>query len=117
LLLVVNEPLRFPLRLKRDHAADVAEFEGYEHVYFMHEYVLAARAAGFRVTLTDLAAARSGGGEHHRPPGGPLASAKARARSYAAGRWGIHRYRVGRFWWKHAIRGDASLSLTGVKAG
>ena len=30
-------------------AEEVAEFEGNEHVYFAHSYLLAARAAGFRV--------------------------------------------------------------------
>ena len=50
-LLVVNEPLRFPLRPKRDHGREVAEFEGNEHVYFLHEYVLAARRAGFSVSV------------------------------------------------------------------
>jgi SAM-dependent methyltransferase len=91
LLLVVNEPLRFPLRLKRDHGLEVAEFEGYEHVYFLHDYLRAARAAGFRIRLPDLqqALARSG--------------IPARARG------------VARFAWRHAIRGDASISLVGTK--
>lgn len=59
-LFVVNEPLRFPLRLKRDHGLEVAQFEGNEHVYFLHEYYLAARRAGFAVSLPGLAQ-RSGG--------------------------------------------------------
>jgi SAM-dependent methyltransferase len=46
-LMLVNEPLRFPLKLKRDHGVEVAQFEGNEHVYFLHEYLLAARRAGF----------------------------------------------------------------------
>ena len=114
-LLVVNEPLRFPLRLKLDHAAEVAELEGYEHVYFLHQYLLAARSAGFRVSLPDLALARDAGA---RPSSATRrASVQAWARNYAAGRGALRGYRVARFWWKHAIRGDASLSLTGVKAG
>jgi SAM-dependent methyltransferase len=32
-LLVMNEPLRWPTDLKRDHAAEVAQFAGNEHVY------------------------------------------------------------------------------------
>ena len=48
-LFMVNEPMRFPLRLKRDHAEEVAEFEGNEHVHFFHQYYCAARAAGFEV--------------------------------------------------------------------
>jgi SAM-dependent methyltransferase len=54
MLLVINEPLRFPLRPKLDHARDVAEYEGYEHVYFLPQYLRAARTAGFTVTLPDL---------------------------------------------------------------
>ena len=53
-LMVVNEPLRFPLRRKRDHGAEVAEFEGNENVYYLHEYYRAARRAGFRVQLPAL---------------------------------------------------------------
>ena len=58
-LFVVNEPMRFPLRLKRDHALEVAQFEGNEHVYFLHEYRAAARRAGFRVSIPAFAAARA----------------------------------------------------------
>jgi SAM-dependent methyltransferase/uncharacterized protein YbaR (Trm112 family) len=52
-LLVINEPMRFPFNLKRDHAQEVAQFEGYEHVFFCHEYVLAARRAGFKLTVRE----------------------------------------------------------------
>jgi SAM-dependent methyltransferase len=54
-LLVINEPLRFPFKLKRDHAREVAEFAGYEHVFFCHQYVCAARRAGFDVGLQEPA--------------------------------------------------------------
>ncbi len=47
-LLVMNEPLRWPTDLKRDHAVEVAQFEGNEHVYFVVEYLALARLAGFR---------------------------------------------------------------------
>ena len=50
-LLVVNEPLRFLTNRKLDHAEDVAEYEGHEHVYYLHEYLMAARRAGFRVRV------------------------------------------------------------------
>jgi SAM-dependent methyltransferase len=50
-LIVLNEPLRFPTNLKRDHGRDVVEYGGHEHVYFLHEYVLAARHAGFDVEI------------------------------------------------------------------
>jgi SAM-dependent methyltransferase len=52
-LIVLREPLRFPSNLKRDHGSEVAEYEGNENVYFAHEYVLAARAAGFSVSLVE----------------------------------------------------------------
>ena len=47
-LLVLNEPLKFPSDRKPDHAQEVAGYDGHEHVYFLHEYLLAARRAGFR---------------------------------------------------------------------
>jgi SAM-dependent methyltransferase len=50
-LFAVNEPLKFPTNRKRDHAAEVAEYEGHEHVYYLHEYLLAARRAGFTVRI------------------------------------------------------------------
>jgi SAM-dependent methyltransferase len=58
-LFVVNEPMRFPLRLKRDHGREVAQFEGNEHVYFFHQYYLAARRAGFTVQIPELHGART----------------------------------------------------------
>jgi SAM-dependent methyltransferase/uncharacterized protein YbaR (Trm112 family) len=48
-LFIVNEPMRFPLRPKRRHAEEVEEYEGNEHVYFFHQYLRAARRAGFHV--------------------------------------------------------------------
>jgi SAM-dependent methyltransferase/uncharacterized protein YbaR (Trm112 family) len=52
-LLVMNEPLRWPTDLKRDHAAEVAQFAGNEHVYFFLEYLWTAWCAGFhRVQVT-----------------------------------------------------------------
>ncbi len=35
----MNEPLRWPTNLKHDHAAEVARFDGNEHVYFFPEYL------------------------------------------------------------------------------
>jgi SAM-dependent methyltransferase/uncharacterized protein YbaR (Trm112 family) len=90
-LLVINEPLRFPLRLKRGHGEEVAEFEGYEHVYFMHQYLRAVRAAGFAVTLPAVQAALAA----------PTVARRAR--------------RLAAFLWRHAIRGDASFSLIATK--
>jgi 2-polyprenyl-3-methyl-5-hydroxy-6-metoxy-1,4-benzoquinol methylase/uncharacterized protein YbaR (Trm112 family) len=53
LMIVLSEPLRFPTNLKQDHGAEVAEYEGNENVYFFHEYVLAARRAGFSVEIVE----------------------------------------------------------------
>jgi len=117
-LLMVNEPLRFPLRLKRDHGKEVAEFEGHEHVYFLHEYWRAARAAGFRVAFPGVRAAAyglRGHDAHVPPPKGRLAPLKAFLRRHVAGRRLIHGYRIAYYWWKHAIAGDASLDLFASK--
>jgi hypothetical protein len=44
----MNEPLRWPTDLKRDHAVEVAQYAGNEHVYFFAEYLWNAWRAGFR---------------------------------------------------------------------
>jgi SAM-dependent methyltransferase/uncharacterized protein YbaR (Trm112 family) len=55
-LLIVNEPLRWPTDLKRDHGAEVSQFAGNEHVYFLPEYLWMARRAGFKhIRLTEPA--------------------------------------------------------------
>lgn len=55
-LIVMNEPLRWPTDLKRDHGAEVASYEGNEHVYFAAEYLWMARRAGFsRIRVTEPA--------------------------------------------------------------
>jgi SAM-dependent methyltransferase/uncharacterized protein YbaR (Trm112 family) len=117
-LLMVSEPLRFPLLLKRGHAREVAHFEGHEHVYFMHQYVRAARRAGFRVSLPGLDATRHGlrpGEATVAPASGRLASLKAMLRSHAAGRPIVRAYRVAHYWWKHAVAGNPSLDMFGEK--
>ena len=68
-LLVLNEPLRFPLRPKRRHASEVSDFEGNEHVYLLGP-VPACRPQG-RV--------RGGADRAHRRP--RCSSAGGRARS------------------------------------
>ncbi len=117
-LLVLNEPLRFPLRPKRRHASEVSEFEGNEHVYFLGQYRRAARKAGFEVELTGLTEARGArqpaGTPDPRSPRGGLRGLLARSRG---GRAALRHYRVARFWWRHAIRGDANLSLRCEKPG
>jgi SAM-dependent methyltransferase len=86
-LFVVNEPLRFALKLKRDHGREVAQFEGNEHVYFLHQYYLAARRAGFAVAIPALSSARS-------RRGGLLGLLGA-----------------GRSLWRHLISGDIPLTM------
>jgi 2-polyprenyl-3-methyl-5-hydroxy-6-metoxy-1,4-benzoquinol methylase/uncharacterized protein YbaR (Trm112 family) len=53
LLFALSEPLRYPTDRKLDTGAEVAEFEGNENIYYAHEYVLAARRAGFGVELLE----------------------------------------------------------------
>ncbi|MDQ3849651.1 MAG: methyltransferase domain-containing protein [Actinomycetota bacterium] len=52
-VLVINEQLRCLFDLKLHPGQDVAEYEGYEHVFFLQSYLLAARLAGFDVHLLD----------------------------------------------------------------
>jgi hypothetical protein len=111
---MVSEPLRFPLRLKRDHAAEVAEFEGHEHVYFLHQYWRAARGAGFRVGFPGVWATAYGlrrGDREVPPPRGHLVPLKTFLRRHAAGRRVIRAYRIAYYWWKHLIIGDASFDM------
>jgi SAM-dependent methyltransferase/uncharacterized protein YbaR (Trm112 family) len=86
-LFVVNEPMRFPLRLKRDHGREVAQFDGNEHVYFLHQYYLAARRAGFQLAVPGLSR------------GGRLQGPRAELRGLAR--------RV----WRQLLRGDAPLVM------
>ncbi|MEY2442233.1 MAG: hypothetical protein QOJ46_1659 [bacterium] len=97
-LIVVNEPLRFLLHPKLDHAAEVAEFEGNEHVYFASSYVLAARAAGFRVAQPWMRGVAPG---QWHPALRPLVACR----------------RIGRWAWRHVIVGDRALFLDGRKPG
>jgi SAM-dependent methyltransferase/uncharacterized protein YbaR (Trm112 family) len=111
-LLVINEPMRFPLRLKRDHAADVAEFEGHEHVFFLHEYLWAAHRAGLRLTwpaLTDALHAPL------QPPQGLGKSLRTLLATRPRGRRALKSARVARLIWRSALRGDASLSFLAVR--
>lgn len=96
-LLVLNEPMRFPLDLKRDHAAEVEQFEGNEHVHFFHQYFLGARRAGFSVRVL-------------APPYLPLPSS---AQRIGAGR--LRSIRRAWFAWVALIAGDTSLNLICTK--
>jgi SAM-dependent methyltransferase len=110
-LFIVNEPMRYPLNLKRDHAREVAQFEGNEHVHFFHDYFRAARAAGFSVRIPDL---------HANPPSFPPADPPAldrRARFRRAVRESrfarplMPVYRGARFAWRDLVAGDVPLQL------
>ena len=91
-LIVVNEPLRFLLHPKLDHGQEVAEFEGNEHVYFASSYVLAARAAGFKLAAPWLRGVAPG---QWHPALRPFVACR----------------RIGRWAWRHVIHGDRSLFL------
>lgn len=115
-LFVVNEPLRFLLRPKLDHADEVAEFEGNEHVYFIHRYVLAARAAGFEIARPWMRGVVTDGAAR-LPAGHRLALLERAVRSRAAGRRLIAANRIARYAWRHVIAGDRSLFLDCRKPG
>jgi SAM-dependent methyltransferase len=111
LLLAINEPLRFPLNLKRDHGEAVAHFEGNEHIYFFHQYYLAARRAGFRVRI------RSPHNTDVFDPWGASAPGKARpARARVEDLIKRHRStRAAMLAYKTVLRGDVSLNMIGTK--
>lgn len=54
-LIVINETMKFPLNLKPSFANHVREYLGYEHVFYFHEYYLAAKKAGFKVSVMEPA--------------------------------------------------------------
>ncbi|WP_026909610.1 class I SAM-dependent methyltransferase [Patulibacter minatonensis] len=116
-LTIVNEPLRFPLRPKLDHGEEVAEFEGNEHVYLMHQYVRATRSAGFAVEVPKLRAMLDEPFDRTFVPTTRFGKAKRALRDGPGGAHLLRARRAARFWWLHAIRGDANLTLYCVKPG
>jgi SAM-dependent methyltransferase len=111
-LLVVNEPLRFPLKPKRRHAQEVADFDGNEHAYFLHQYLLAARRAGFALSVRwPRNVPRPARDEDAPPPHsgghGPLRRSLAR----------VGPLRKAKVAWRLAIAGDASLNMLCRKPG
>ena len=114
-LFVVNEPLRFLAHPKLRHAAEVADFEGNEHVYFLHRYVLAARAAGFRIAPPWL---RGVADDARRwPDAHRLAGLERALRRRPGGRAVIDAKRIARYVWRHVLAGDRSLFLDCTKPG
>jgi len=91
-LLAINEPMRFPLMLKRDHAREVAQYEGNEHVYFLHEYYLAARRAGFQIDIPAL----------RKAPHPSNSSLRAL-------------YRLGLSCWRNLLAGNTALAMDCVR--
>lgn len=119
-LFIVNEPMRFMLDRKHDHAQEVAAFEGNEHVYDFHEYWRAVRAAGFTTAkpwLRGLPTGKGADGPHRLPARHPLAPLERAVRRRALGRGAIAANRVARYAWYHIIRGDRSLLLDCTKPG
>jgi SAM-dependent methyltransferase/uncharacterized protein YbaR (Trm112 family) len=105
-LMLVNEPLRFPLKLKLDHGAEVAQYEGNENVYFLHRYLLAARRAGFEVQIRwPRNIPRPARDEP--PPLPPAPSAGRLRRTLARSR----QAQLARVGWRLLLAGDASLNL------
>lgn len=112
-LLVANEPLRFLFRRKRDHGEEVADFEGNENVYHLHEYVLAARRAGFSVEILALRGVRRCLRAHTEelPDSAPLRTLQVAVRRFLPGRIALGVYRLGKFAWTYVLRGDAALAM------
>ena len=115
--MVVNEPLRFPLRLKLDHGAEVARFEGNENVYFLHQYCRAARRAGFRVAVPSFAHVRAAltAGPEEISAEARLPGLRRALRRHRAGRLTVFLVRLARWTWRYLIRGDANLTLVCTK--
>jgi len=114
-LIAANEPLRFPLLRKRDHAAEVAEFDGNEHVYYAHEYLWAAHRAGFRLALPQLREARRAAVAPPARATGERAAVKEALRRRRRGRALLRGQRTAAFAWRWGIRGDAALAFYGRK--
>jgi SAM-dependent methyltransferase/uncharacterized protein YbaR (Trm112 family) len=108
-LLLVNEPLRFPLRLKRDHGAEVAQFDGNENVYFLHQYLLALRAAEFEISVRWP---RNQPRSSRDAPPAPAPRQNSWRRLAARAPFA----RSARVAWRLAMAGDASLNALGRKA-
>ena len=114
-LLVVNEPLRWPTDLKRDHAVEVARFDGNEHVYFFVEYLWKAWRAGFRrIRLTepvfDVFSSREA--IHLTREASTLGSFKLAAINVARQQTLARRVRT---WWRYLMGPEVSLQMVCTK--
>jgi ubiquinone/menaquinone biosynthesis C-methylase UbiE len=114
-LLVVNEPLRWPTDLKRDHAAEVAQFDGNEHVYFFSEYLRNVWRAGFRCIqtlepVTDVVFSRRP--IHLTTEASTLGSFKLAAKNVVRNRALTRR---GYKWWRYLMGPGVSLHMICTK--
>jgi SAM-dependent methyltransferase len=116
-LLVMNEPLRWPTDLKRDHGAEVAQYSGNEHVYFLAEYLWMTWRAGFRrIRLTEPAfnAFHMGNPIHLTLQAGVLGSFKLATINIARRHTLARRLHM---WWRYLIGPHVSLQMICTKVG
>jgi hypothetical protein len=105
----MNEPLRWPTDLKRDHGAEVARFAGNEHVYFSPEYLWMTRRAGFhhiRITKPAFDTFHSHNPIHITLEASTLGSFKLAAINVARQRMCVRRLHV---WWRYLMGPHVSL--------
>jgi SAM-dependent methyltransferase len=110
---VVNEQLEAPLHRRPDPGAEVAHYEGNEHVYFFHEYFLAARRAGFRVHVVEPADAALFNAKWELDPAAPWGPTLRAMALHLA-----RKSRLGRraaLHWLNLVAGGVSLNLRCVK--
>jgi SAM-dependent methyltransferase len=115
-LLVMNEPLRWPTDLKRDHGAEVAQFDGNEHVYFFPEYLWMARRARFhRIHLTEPAfdSFHSNDPLHLTLEASVLGSFKLATINIARQRAFMRRLHI---WWRYLMGPEVSLQMICTKS-
>jgi SAM-dependent methyltransferase len=113
-MLVINEPLRFVMDLKRDHGEEVAEFEGNENVYFAPTYLRAARRAGFRLEVQDPMNMSFFSREMDPPPPGTRAGDRVKIhllRALQRSPAGRRAYRA----YRSLVRGEVSLNFFATK--
>jgi SAM-dependent methyltransferase len=114
-LLVMNEPLRWPTDLKRDHGAEVAKFAGNEHVYFFVEYTWLAWRAGFhsiRITEPAFDLFHSHDPIHLTLEASVLGSFKLAAINVARQRALVRRLHM---WWRYLMGPRVSLQMICTK--
>lgn len=114
-LLVMNEPLRWPTDLKRDHGVEVARFAGNEHVYFFLEYLWMARRAGFhriRVTEPAFDVFYSHDPIHLTLEASVLGSLKLAAINIARQRAPLRQLHM---WWRYLVGSQVSLQMICTK--